>query len=396
MFKGLFYGLFCVYILFLMKVLQAKENSIEQLLRRVNLSLIHRALTLDLVVPKLLRQYVKIEDSFVVQSFAERHYWPTKKIKITWGMLNFVHNEDELAGVLAHEIAHTILKNEKNKFQSEFSADKLATYLIHHAGYHPHALKDVLLRVSTNEEYVIAEEGQNHPPIGERIASLADYLKERGVDRKSPKDPVHYRTMLGLKYRNTGISRTEYHHKILDKIAPIAEQIDDLDKIKKKEKFTMILDSLRKLSNLMAQHEYLRFRPQKSVAHSHAMLLGRKFVQRFPSWMRDEHVLRAKLHRLYLKAERQLFSISDAVGDAMHFYEVLEGKSFFMGKYLDEDARIEAGVFVLKTSPLCYKGPYTLVEKIIADLPSLSGESQQYFRMAKELFLLNTVSAPLQ
>jgi predicted Zn-dependent protease len=157
------------------------------------------------------------------------------KIYITRGMLRQVNNEDELAGVIAHEVGHdnfhhagrtatrqifwaagiqevksyadtqAALKKllaaydpERNPFPAigeavsgigradEQSADKAAFYFLYKAGYNPLALAEFLERVpDPTEEYLKSEAGaawpvfwtlsllfDSHPPAGMRVAAL--------------------------------------------------------------------------------------------------------------------------------------------------------------------------------------------------------------------------------
>lgn len=63
-------------------------------------------------------------------------------ITFTTGMLKFTENEDEIANILAHEMAHEMLKHVQDEGSTVLSvtdreahADKMGTYLLLRAGY---------------------------------------------------------------------------------------------------------------------------------------------------------------------------------------------------------------------------------------------------------------------
>jgi predicted Zn-dependent protease len=168
------------------------------------------------------------------------------RIYITKGMLDEVENEDELAGVLAHEIAHDAFAHAgktvtrqlfwltgtrkvktradveaavKKLFQEyrkkplaeitevvlgfsrfdELEADRAAFYNTYKAGYNPRALKEVLKRMSASDREMM-DKGEyftdqvltllfgSHPPTEQR--SLAFDWESNFV--KMPKKDSHY------------------------------------------------------------------------------------------------------------------------------------------------------------------------------------------------------------
>jgi predicted Zn-dependent protease len=91
------------------------------------------------------------------------------KIGIYTGLIKFLNDEDEIAGILAHEIAHYLMEHSKLNptgnmdYQTvlEGNADKMATYLILRAGYDFCKLQVFWLKLrETNGDF---ELNTNHP-----------------------------------------------------------------------------------------------------------------------------------------------------------------------------------------------------------------------------------------
>jgi predicted Zn-dependent protease len=155
-------------------------------------------------------------DSAGVNAFAA----PGGYIVITLGLYNLLDNEAQLAGVLAHEIAHVVEKHHlealnkvmKQEFwtglavvaveaenegdaqnldllvnsgvqlyasgldrEYEFDADLRGVVLAARAGYDPYALLDVLTTIDSidPESAELAVLISTHPPTGERLEQLA-------------------------------------------------------------------------------------------------------------------------------------------------------------------------------------------------------------------------------
>ena len=191
---------------------------------------------------KLIEDYV----SMVGENVAKYSVAPTKKyqfivtydptadamtpgggrIYISLGMLELIENEDELAGILAHEIGHdafhhaarTVTRqmfwltgtktirsaqdaedalaklNEKITFRvglgerllgfarfDELEADRAAFYNVYKAGYNPHALATSLKRLQRQKDQSDEDEKKlklflllfgSHPPTGQRTSAL--------------------------------------------------------------------------------------------------------------------------------------------------------------------------------------------------------------------------------
>jgi predicted Zn-dependent protease len=146
---------------------------------------------------------------------------PGGYVVITLGLYNLLENEAQLAGVLAHEIAHVVRKHHLTALKKsmerefwtdlaiiaadekrdgrkleklvnagvqlyatgldrddEFDADLRGVVLAARAGYDPFALLDVLTTIDsinpTNEELTVML--KTHPPIDDRLTRLADQM----------------------------------------------------------------------------------------------------------------------------------------------------------------------------------------------------------------------------
>lgn len=70
---------------------------------------------------------------------------------VTTGMLNFLHNKDELAAVIGHEIGHFVLQHFELGGDSrihEANADKFGAFIMMRAGYDPCAIEGLWDRMT--------------------------------------------------------------------------------------------------------------------------------------------------------------------------------------------------------------------------------------------------------
>ena len=169
---------------------------------------------------------------------------PGGYIFITKGSLVNMKNEAELAGVLAHEIAHVNLKHimkelppprdtggftdrvaallvargavissaltevvnkaaellfsKGYKIQDEFEADRTAIYYAAETGYYPNGLADFLKRIkkykSANAPAVVYN---THPPFTRRIDALKEFITIENFELKRPKVTNRFVNELG-------------------------------------------------------------------------------------------------------------------------------------------------------------------------------------------------------
>ena len=179
----------------------------------------------------------KIVNTDVVNAFS----LPGGFVYVNRGLLDFVTNESELAGVLAHEIGHVVAYHSMNdvarrslvdqgmyqlqkagivtdqqmmdmvqryggtmllfvdrKFsrEEESEADMLGMYNAIRAGYDPNGLVGFLARLSqfTGNPSLVEGLLMNHPLPGERVKALRLELKEHPAPSGLIKDSVGFRT----------------------------------------------------------------------------------------------------------------------------------------------------------------------------------------------------------
>ena len=133
------------------------------------------------------------------------------RIYITTRMINYANTLDELAFVIAHEIAHVEQKHAARKIQTiiasryylaengdfgaaianaltspfgqidEYQADRAGADLVIAAGYDARKGLDFFERMATTERYDSIEKMvRTHPYSAERYACLHDYLNQKG------------------------------------------------------------------------------------------------------------------------------------------------------------------------------------------------------------------------
>jgi predicted Zn-dependent protease len=191
-----------------------------ELLRYVNL--VGRAVARDGGRPELTYRFGVLETD-AVNAFAA----PGGYVFVTRGALERMENEAELAGVLAHEIAHVnrrhiveelgirgregsavagvarflggageatrmafsqaveravdILFESGRERADELEADRLGTTLLAIAGYRADALRGYLARVAEAPEDRTADRRRTHPDFATRLTELDRVLREEGL-----------------------------------------------------------------------------------------------------------------------------------------------------------------------------------------------------------------------
>ncbi|MFM9977273.1 MAG: M48 family metallopeptidase [Sphingomonadaceae bacterium] len=95
-------------------------------------------------------------------------------IQISERMLRLAASDDELAVVVAHELAHNILKHRARRTpsrESEFAADWLGVWLVARAGYDLAAVPRFWQRLQAQTDYGILSDG-SHPSWKKRLAAI--------------------------------------------------------------------------------------------------------------------------------------------------------------------------------------------------------------------------------
>jgi len=129
----------------------------------------------------LVWQFMVLDDT-AVNAFAA----PGGYIAITTGMLNSLNNEAELAGVLAHEIAHVVLYHHMNALQTKSKTGLL--------------LDLALLGTQVGNASTANEKGElKGPEVTGMFDKAVDDLYYRGLDRKDEYEADRLGVMLSAK-----------------------------------------------------------------------------------------------------------------------------------------------------------------------------------------------------
>jgi hypothetical protein len=101
------------------------------------------------------------------------------RVYITTGMVRFLKNDDQLAWILGHELAHITLHSKGSNEKSEFLADYVGSYFTARAGYDPEEILEFWQRWAAEDPPAIALEGhKTHPSIAIRIGKIMAVAKE--------------------------------------------------------------------------------------------------------------------------------------------------------------------------------------------------------------------------
>jgi hypothetical protein len=114
------------------------------------------------------------------------------RVYITSGLLRFLKNDDQLAWVLGHELAHIVLGTTGSNERNEHMADYVGSYLTARAGYDPEEVVDFFKRWSAENPSTIALEGyKTHPSIANRIQKILATKREiqNKIKRNEPLIP---------------------------------------------------------------------------------------------------------------------------------------------------------------------------------------------------------------
>jgi beta-barrel assembly-enhancing protease len=142
---------------------------------------------------------------------------PGGKVLITRGMLKKLTSEAELAGVLAHEIAHVVKRHQLKTMAAEggqdklgainfpmdrtleFEADRMAAVIMARAGYDANAYLNVLrtLQNDRSNDQGLSMLTAVHPPIKDRIAELAPVVAKIAKSAQPDKGRERFQAALG-------------------------------------------------------------------------------------------------------------------------------------------------------------------------------------------------------
>jgi beta-barrel assembly-enhancing protease len=142
---------------------------------------------------------------------------PGGKVLITRGMLKKMNNEAELAGVLAHEIAHVLKQHQLKTMAAEggqeklgainfpmdraleFEADRMAAVIMTRAGYDANAYLNVLrtLQNDRSNDQGLSMLNAVHPSFKDRIAELTPVVAKIPKSAQPDKSRERFQAALG-------------------------------------------------------------------------------------------------------------------------------------------------------------------------------------------------------
>ena len=206
-------------------VVGMSAEEVLQLIRRMTVARIQplqlevvregRRHTLSLMALPACKFSVQLVESDQINGIADGRH-----IGVTTGAVRFVGSEDELAWVVAHEIAHNVLNHSQNarlramlntflsattgasgdlagtmppRRSLEARADYVGAYIVARAGYDVRAIKQFwhrLERLRSGETAPAID--RDHPTTAERLAAFEETLKDIGDKRQrgEPLEPV--------------------------------------------------------------------------------------------------------------------------------------------------------------------------------------------------------------
>ncbi|MBF0186667.1 MAG: M48 family metalloprotease [Magnetococcales bacterium] len=133
---------------------------------------------------------------FVMSDDLINAYADGKRVSITAGMLRFLKNDDQLAWILAHELAHNVYGLNNMGFKGEYYADYVASYFTARAGYDPVEIIDFWERLGAEDPEGLRLEGREvHPSTTIRIMKLRRTAQEI-ADKKVVGTPLQPNTGL--------------------------------------------------------------------------------------------------------------------------------------------------------------------------------------------------------
>lgn len=310
-------------------------------------------------------------------------------ITINYGMLNYIQNEDELAGLLGHEVAHNLVGyDEENKTENEYVADKLGSFLAARSGYNPYGLQLLLERIANDPERKddIDSDEITHPKTSERASKLKQYLQDRSFLNRHKTEDTTYKSVVSLLYDRSRITNNEIR-KIIPELNKIQDDIENaLYSDDQQLKIKTLNVSLEKLSQIARKNPHLKNYRQIKYRISGYVFLSDILYKAYPDWLKDKDISGAKFHALLKDVGELALSICPFVGDGIDWYELTTGKSFFTGENLSYTSQLFAGAGIILGSRQIYEGASSIAERIIRDFPGLNSETQNTIRKIGNTF----------
>lgn len=151
--------------------------------REEKINLVGSRLLNENKIPK--RVFFKLEKGNYIVNASARYI--DKQVTVYAGLLNYVDNDDELAAVLAHEIAHDMdfyrgfgqkFVMTFNKKSYEYKADLLGIDYMVKAGYNPVAMITIMNKIG-NESVWDWGGSTSHPKTSKRLMKDYEYIYKK-------------------------------------------------------------------------------------------------------------------------------------------------------------------------------------------------------------------------
>lgn len=150
-----------------------------------------------------------------------------KQITLYKGILPFVDSDDELAAILAHEIAHGVdahrglwrrIMMSAHSQVFEFNADQKGVDYMVTAGYNPVALIVILNKIASEPNWF--ERSSTHPEGSARLVALYDYIYS-----KYPQYLINNTYKTNIYYQNFLLTTKKERKEIREKYTPKTKNV---------------------------------------------------------------------------------------------------------------------------------------------------------------------------
>ena len=138
-------------------------------------------------------------------------YYSTKTVKIYTGLFNYIDNDDELAAILSHEIAHDmdfydgfgkLIVMKFNSKAYEYKADEIGIDYMVKAGYNPIAMITIMNKIG-GESIFDWGTFTSHPKTSSRLMKDYEYIYKKYpeylVNNKYKDNPFYQNFLLTSK-----------------------------------------------------------------------------------------------------------------------------------------------------------------------------------------------------
>ncbi|MBF0489640.1 MAG: M48 family metalloprotease [Candidatus Omnitrophica bacterium] len=388
---------------------------------------------------KVQHYYVHIDNNAYVQSLIVLP--PSNQVYISYSLLNVIANEDELAGLLAHEIGHIASYNDQKELESkntkpglfekvldmsgvdnglkgwltkqkneinlsqisqdiEIKADLYGAELSRQAGYDPFALCDLLNRLAQIKGdslvYQLSKLKGTHPPLKYRAQFLEKELIGKGYKRIGQLDSNAYQKMIARLWKNSfgqagpDAAKNEFYDD-WQKIRAIKSKIAASQRVSSEE-FLGLMNGLQGLClkyNITRQDLQLPFKDDFNQRY----FVGEKIYVPFPQAGRASFIeaLKQEINDILSLTAQMGVGAIPVIGNAISLNEVLVGKDFFTGTELTTMERTISCIGVFIDNSKAWREVSKGVEKelaneVVVKISHNIPESKKSLKAAEEVY----------